>query len=254
MAWSPRTSLSTSRYRSARSARNSWSLTMRSSSTPTTVPGSTSTGRPREPRSTSTSGAVLRWGQHRRPRAANTTSSCAGSTRSSRANPSSSRARASCSAVSSTNHRPPPVRSRAKSTTTIDAAPESEAQARNTFTLLALRTQERRISGNLPMLRWLLTFSLRNRLAVVVAAIVLIVAGAYSALRTPLDVFPEFVPPRVEVQVEAPGLSSEAVEQLVTLPLESALNGVPRLTTIRSKSVQGLASVDLFFEYGSDPF
>src|SRR5262245_26686256 len=104
------------------------------------------------------------------------------------------------------------------------------------------------------MLRSLLTFSLQNRIAVVVGAAVLIVAGAIGTLRTPLDVFPEFAPPRVEVQVEAPGLSSEAVEQLVTLPLESALNGVPRLTTIRSKSVQGLASVDLFFEYGSDPF
>src|SRR5436190_16326265 len=104
------------------------------------------------------------------------------------------------------------------------------------------------------MLRSLLTFSLKNRVAVVVGAAVLIVAGAFSTLRTPLDVFPEFAPPRVEVQVEAPGLSSEAVEQLVTLPLESALNGVPRLTTIRSKSVQGLSSVDLFFEYGSDPF
>ena len=70
------------------------------------------------------------------------------------------------------------------------------------------------------MLRSLLTFSLRNRIAVVAGAAVLIVVGAASTLRTPLDVFPEFAPPRVEVQVEAPGLSSEAVEQLVTLPIE----------------------------------
>src|SRR5215471_8478388 len=104
------------------------------------------------------------------------------------------------------------------------------------------------------MLRSLLTFSLQNRVAVVVGAAVLIVAGVFTTLHTPLDVFPEFAPPLVEVQVEAPGLSSESVEQLVTLPIENALNGVPRLTTIRSKSVQGLSSVQLLFEYGADPF
>src|SRR5215467_5734414 len=102
------------------------------------------------------------------------------------------------------------------------------------------------------MLRSLLVFSLRNRVAVVIGAAVLIVAGAATALRTPLDVFPEFAPPLVEVQVESPGLSSEAVEQLVTIPMESALNGVPHVTTIRSKSVQGLASIQLLFEYGTD--
>jgi CzcA family heavy metal efflux pump len=104
------------------------------------------------------------------------------------------------------------------------------------------------------MLRWLLHASLRYRVAVVVAAGALLVAGTISALRTPLDVFPEFAPPVVEVQIEAPGLSSESVEQLVTIPLESALNGMPRMTDIRSKSVQGLSSVTLLFERGSDVF
>src|SRR5437764_7352032 len=104
------------------------------------------------------------------------------------------------------------------------------------------------------MLRALLQASLRYRVALVIAAAVLLVIGTYRAMHTLLDVFPEFAPPLVEVQVEAPGLSSEAVEQLVTLPLESALNGVPRMTTIRSKSVQGLSSVQLLFEYGADPF
>jgi CzcA family heavy metal efflux pump len=90
--------------------------------------------------------------------------------------------------------------------------------------------------------------------AVVIGAAVLLVVGSYRALHTPLDVFPEFAPPLVEVQVEAPGLSSEAVEQLITLPLEASLNGLPRMTTIRSKSVQGLSSVVLLFERGSDIF
>src|SRR5437763_1637699 len=104
------------------------------------------------------------------------------------------------------------------------------------------------------MLRSLLTFSLRNRIAVVVGAAVLIVVGAAGSLRTPLDVFPEFAPPLVEVQTEAPGLSSEAVEQLVTLPLEAALEGAPRMTAIRSKSVPGLSAVTLWFERGSNIF
>src|SRR5262245_32850530 len=104
------------------------------------------------------------------------------------------------------------------------------------------------------MLRSLLVASLRYRVAVVALAAALLVGGAFRALNSPLDVFPEFAPPLVEVQVEAPGLSSEAVEQLVTIPLESALNGVPRMTAIRSKSVQGLSSVTLYFERGSDLF
>src|SRR5262249_42362620 len=79
-------------------------------------------------------------------------------------------------------------------------------------------------------------------------AVGLTALGLWSALRSPLDVFPEFAPPLVEVQVEAPGMSSESVEQLVTIPLETSLSGLPRLATLRSKSVQGLSSVQMIFE------
>ena len=82
-----------------------------------------------------------------------------------------------------------------------------------------------------------------------IAAAVLLVVGTYRAMKTPLDVFPEFAPPLVEVQVEAPGLSSEAVEQLITLPLEAALNGLPRMTTLRSGTV---ASGGAIFQ-GAEP-
>ena len=68
----------------------------------------------------------------------------------------------------------------------------------------------------------------------------------------PLDVFPEFAPPMVEIQTEAPGLSTEEVESLVTVPIETAVNGVPGLMTLRSKSVLGLSSVQILFERGSD--
>jgi Cu/Ag efflux pump CusA len=101
-------------------------------------------------------------------------------------------------------------------------------------------------------MRWLVAVSLRNRI-VVVALAVLLVAVAIRTLRTtPLDVFPEFAPPLVEVQTEAPGLSTNDVEALVTVPLEAALNGVPGLETIRSKSVLGLSSVVLILDSATD--
>src|SRR5215510_14310139 len=101
------------------------------------------------------------------------------------------------------------------------------------------------------MLRALLAASLRH---VVALAAALLAGGVWTAARTPLDVFPEFAPPLVEIQVEAPGMSSEAVEQLVTIPIESAVNGLPRMTTLRSKSVQGLSAIQVLFEPGSDIF
>ena len=67
-----------------------------------------------------------------------------------------------------------------------------------------------------------------------------LVVGVQSVKTTPMDVFPEFAPPLVEVQTEAPGLSTEEVENLITVPLENALNGTSWLKTIRSKSVLGL--------------
>jgi len=102
------------------------------------------------------------------------------------------------------------------------------------------------------MLRTLVRTALKFRGVVVLLAAVLLVLGIESALNTPLDVFPEFAPPLVDIQTEAPGLTSEALEQLVTIPIESAVNGVPRLAVMRSKSVHGLSQVQLIFERGSD--
>jgi CzcA family heavy metal efflux pump len=99
---------------------------------------------------------------------------------------------------------------------------------------------------------WLISTSLRLRLVVVVLSAELIVYGVRTLGQAPLDVFPEFAPPLVEIQTEAPGLSTEEVESLVSMPLEQALNGIPFLQTIRSKSVLGLSSVRLIFEEGTD--
>jgi CzcA family heavy metal efflux pump len=78
----------------------------------------------------------------------------------------------------------------------------------------------------------------------------LLVVGFRIVQTTPLDVFPEFSPLLVEIQTEAPGLSTSEVESLVTSPIENALNGVRGLKTLRSKSVLGLSSVVLIFDEG----
>jgi CzcA family heavy metal efflux pump len=99
---------------------------------------------------------------------------------------------------------------------------------------------------------WLIATALRLRAIVLALAVVVIVLGLGAVRTAPYDVFPEFAPPLVEVQTEAPGLSAEEVEALVTVPLESALNGTAWLQTLRSKSVLGLSSVVLIFADGTD--
>jgi len=79
-----------------------------------------------------------------------------------------------------------------------------------------------------------------------------LIVGVRTVRETPLDVFPEFAPPYVEIQTEVPGLSTAEVEALVTVPIENALNGTPWVQTNRSKSVLGLSSVVLFFQEGTD--
>ena len=102
------------------------------------------------------------------------------------------------------------------------------------------------------MLKSLIRSALRLRLLVLALAALLLVAGIPLVQRAPLDVFPEFAPPLVEVQTEAPGLSTAEVEMLVTLPIERAVVGVPWLATLRSKSVLGLSSVVMLFQPGTD--
>ncbi len=101
-------------------------------------------------------------------------------------------------------------------------------------------------------MNWLVATSLRLRVLVLAASIVLMIYGVRAARNAPLDVFPEFAPPLVEIQTEAPGLSTEEVEALVSVPLENSLNGTTGLKTLRSKSVLGLSSVVLIFKEGTD--
>ena len=102
------------------------------------------------------------------------------------------------------------------------------------------------------MMRALIAGALRLRLPVVALSVILMAVGIRAAQDAPFDVFPEFAPPLVEIQTEAPGLSSSDVEALVSVPIEAALNGVPGLDVLRSKSVLGLSSVVLIFEPGTE--
>ena len=102
------------------------------------------------------------------------------------------------------------------------------------------------------MLVWLVRSALKQRVLVLAMAALLVVLGLRASKDVPLDVFPEFAPPIVEIQTEAPGLSTEEVESLITVPIETAVNGVPDLATLRSKSVLGLSSVTILFERGTD--
>jgi CzcA family heavy metal efflux pump len=102
------------------------------------------------------------------------------------------------------------------------------------------------------MLTALVSNSIRLRVVVLALCVVLLVVGGRSVRRAPLDVFPEFAPPLVEIQTEAPGLSTNEVEALVTMPIENALTGIAHVKTVRSKSVLGLSQVVLVLDDGAD--
>lgn len=104
------------------------------------------------------------------------------------------------------------------------------------------------------MLNAVVRSALRLRGLVLAGAAVLVAVGLYAAAHAQLGVFPEFAPPMVTVQTQAPGLSPEEVEQRVTLPLERALNGLPSLQHLRSQSIQGGSAIDATFEEGTDIF
>jgi len=102
------------------------------------------------------------------------------------------------------------------------------------------------------MLRRIVELSLRSRGVVITLAVGFICYGLFVTSRAKFDVFPEFAQPQVEVQTEAPGLSPEQVESLVTRPVESALNGAGNLDSIRSESIQGLSVVTAVFKEDTD--
>jgi CzcA family heavy metal efflux pump len=103
-------------------------------------------------------------------------------------------------------------------------------------------------------MRWIVGSSLKLRFIVLAAAVALMFFGAQQLRAMPIDAFPEFAAPRVEVQTICLGLEPTEVESLVTVPLEQALQGMPGLDFIRSKSIPQLSSIELYFKQGTDIF
>ena len=102
------------------------------------------------------------------------------------------------------------------------------------------------------MIDKMIQFALRNRLLIVMLGVMVMTAGYYSYRKLPVDAFPDVSPNLVQVFAETEGLAPEEVEQYVTYPVESVMNGLPGITEIRSVSNFGLSVVNVYFEDGMD--
>ena len=104
------------------------------------------------------------------------------------------------------------------------------------------------------MFKWMLDHSLHNRLIVIIASLVLMGYGVFTLSRTPVDVFPDLNKPTVTVITEAGGMAAEEVEQLITFPLETVMNGLPGVESVRSVSSAGLSFIYVTFDWSTEIF
>ncbi len=109
-------------------------------------------------------------------------------------------------------------------------------------------------AGNVSLIHQLVRWSLEQRFLVCLMAVLILVVGAWSFSRLPVDAYPDLSPPLVEIVTQWPGHAAEEVERLITVPVEIGVNGIPRMHVIRSISLYGLSSVRLTFEDGTDNY
>ena len=104
------------------------------------------------------------------------------------------------------------------------------------------------------MIARIVSFALKQPFVIVVAALSLMLWGAYSFSKLPIDAYPDLSPPHVELITQWPGHSPEEIERLVTIPIEIEMNGIPKLDSLRSISLYGLSSIAMNFDYDADPY
>jgi cobalt-zinc-cadmium resistance protein CzcA len=104
------------------------------------------------------------------------------------------------------------------------------------------------------MISRLVSFALSQRFLIIAGSLMVMIWGAISFQRLPIDAYPDLSPPHVEIITQWPGHAAEEIERQVTIPIEIEMTGIPRLEFLRSISLYGLSSVQMNFEYGIDPY
>jgi cobalt-zinc-cadmium resistance protein CzcA len=104
------------------------------------------------------------------------------------------------------------------------------------------------------MIARIVSFALFQRFIVLMAALMLMLWGAYSFSKLPIDAYPDLSPPHVEIISQWPGHASEEVERLISIPLEVEMNGIPKIESLRSISLYGLSALEMNFQYDIDPY
>jgi heavy metal efflux system protein len=104
------------------------------------------------------------------------------------------------------------------------------------------------------MIARVVSFALSQRFLIVISSLLLMIWGVVSFQKLPIDAYPDLSPPHVVIISQWPGHAAEEVERLITIPLEIEMNGIPQLESLRSISLYGLSSVQMNFEYGTDPY